>query len=587
MKNTKRNVIFSLFVIVSFIFCNLFNGMTSVANTQNGISFICGQNASTAHVQSYGDTAGTVSYIDGIMTLNLGTTGQGKRLESVCIKMNNNTGYSGSIAYRVHVQSYGWLGWANNGEKAGTSGKAKRLEGIEIKLTGELAEHYDVRYRVHIQTYGDSQGWVYNGALAGTTGEAKRLERLQVQIIPKSVVTGEPSVSYRVHRQTYGWEQFGKKDGQVSGTTGQGKRLEGIEIFLSGGNKYSGSICYQTHVQTYGWETEWKKDGQMSGTSGQAKRLEAIRIYLTGEIADYYDVYYRVHAQSYGWLSWACNGQMAGTAGQAKRLEAIQIVLVKKGNPVPGVTYSGVTAGSDSCYISSKNESNLPIIPPGNKDEGGGTDDGDTGGGSPDTGGGTENTSCKHTHTVDVVTKEAYTKKFYTVDNYDKYVGTARSVANMYKVQNASTSCFWYLYDLVEYTDEVTTICADCGKTIKVDPQTNTSWKETHPGECLHIYSYIPYYDSTGKVISGSNDSAGMPTIQCHLVCIHCGEDKGGVTEVSANSIYGTLDIVQNHFALLLFQYSPDFGTKFGTTITMPGNVPYYNYDLTNGYIGR
>ena len=347
-----------------------------------------------AHIQTYGDKAGTW---DGT-TLKLGTTGQSKRMESVTLKFENNTGYDGSIEYRVHRQTYGWTDWAGNGQAAGTTGEGKRLEGIQIRLTGELAEHYDVRYRVHIQTYGDSQGWVYNGALAGTTGESKRLERLQVQIIPKSVVTGEPSVSYRVHRQTYGWEQFGKKDGKVSGTTGQGKRLEGIEIFLSGGNRYSGNICYQTHVQTYGWETDWKKDGQMSGTSGKAKRLEAVRIYLTGEIGDYYDVYYRVHAQSYGWLSWACNGQMAGTAGQSKRLEAIQIVLVKKGNPVPGATYNGVTAVNGSCYISSKNESNPPIIPPGNKDESGGSDNGDTDEDLPDVNGDdtTETTECQH-----------------------------------------------------------------------------------------------------------------------------------------------------------------------------------------------
>ncbi len=29
-------------------------------------------------------------------------------------------------------QSYGWLGWAKNGEPSGTAGYAKRLEGIQI-----------------------------------------------------------------------------------------------------------------------------------------------------------------------------------------------------------------------------------------------------------------------------------------------------------------------------------------------------------------------------------------------------------------------------------------------------------------------
>ena len=38
------------------------------------------------------------------------------------------------IYYRVHAQSYGWLGWAKNGEEAGTEGLAKRLEAIQIVM---------------------------------------------------------------------------------------------------------------------------------------------------------------------------------------------------------------------------------------------------------------------------------------------------------------------------------------------------------------------------------------------------------------------------------------------------------------------
>ena len=38
------------------------------------------------------------------------------------------------IYYRVHVQDYGWLGWAKNGVEAGSEGMSKRLEGIEIVL---------------------------------------------------------------------------------------------------------------------------------------------------------------------------------------------------------------------------------------------------------------------------------------------------------------------------------------------------------------------------------------------------------------------------------------------------------------------
>ena len=45
------------------------------------------------------------------------------------------------VYYRVHAETYGWLGWAKNGESAGTEGLSKILEAIEIKIVpkGEAA----------------------------------------------------------------------------------------------------------------------------------------------------------------------------------------------------------------------------------------------------------------------------------------------------------------------------------------------------------------------------------------------------------------------------------------------------------------
>ncbi len=301
----------------------------------------------TAHVQSYGDKNADVITENGLETLVLGTRGQGKRVEQITINFENNTGYEGSMEYRVHRQTYGWTAWVKNGEPAGTTGESKRLEAIEIRLTGELANHYDVRYAAHAQRYGDAQGWVYNGALAGTTGESKRLEEIKVQIIPKGMISQE-QVSYRVHRQTYGWEPGWAYDGNVSGTCGQSKRLEGITIDLKG-NTYDGGITYRTHVQTYGW-LDWVSNGTMSGTQGESKRLEAIEIKLTGELAKHYDVYYRVHAQTFGWMGWVKNGEPAGTSGYGYRLEAIQILLVKKDDAAPAPSFAGVAQTTSTGY---------------------------------------------------------------------------------------------------------------------------------------------------------------------------------------------------------------------------------------------
>lgn len=335
---TKRIII--IFTVVTFELCNI--PWTETAVRANQLITLSG----VAHIQDLGDTAGTWDEATGILTL--GTRGQSRRVEAITIDLENNTGLSGSIEYRVHVQDIGWQDYRNAGEMAGTEGQAKRLEGIEMILTGDLAEYYSVVYCVHIQDYGDAQGWVSDGALAGTTGEAKRLEEVQVKLVPKYQGTAT-DVNYRVHRQDYGWESCWKTNGESSGTTGEAKRLEGIEIHLSG-LEYPGGIRYKTHVQNIGWESDWSYDGEMSGTQGLSYRLEAIQIELYGEIALEYDVYYRVHAQDYGWLGWAKNGEISGTSGLAKRLEAIQIILVKKGNAAPD-SVLGVVSDTDAIAV--------------------------------------------------------------------------------------------------------------------------------------------------------------------------------------------------------------------------------------------
>ena len=72
-----------------------------------------------------------------------------------------------------------------NGIMSGISGEAKRLEAIRIALTGEMAEHYDIYYRVHAQSFG-WLGWAKNGEAAGTAGLAKRLEGIQIVLVPKN-----------------------------------------------------------------------------------------------------------------------------------------------------------------------------------------------------------------------------------------------------------------------------------------------------------------------------------------------------------------------------------------------------------------
>ncbi len=136
------------------------------------------------HVQKYGWQAWKYN---GQMS---GTSGESKRLEGINIELRNQD-CSGDIVYTTHVQKYGWQGslsdqstWKKNGEMSGTSGEAKRLEAICINLTGEMAANYDIYYRVHAQSYG-WLGWAKNGAPAGTAGYGKRLEGIQIVLVPK------------------------------------------------------------------------------------------------------------------------------------------------------------------------------------------------------------------------------------------------------------------------------------------------------------------------------------------------------------------------------------------------------------------
>ena len=136
------------------------------------------------HVQSFG----WQSFVsNGAMS---GTSGKAKRLEGIEIKLGSLP-YAGGVRYTTHVQTYGWQGkendpttWKKDGAMAGTSGEAKRLEAIRIGLYGEMAEKYDIYYRVHAQSYG-WLGWAKNGNPAGTAGYAKRLEGIQIVLVEK------------------------------------------------------------------------------------------------------------------------------------------------------------------------------------------------------------------------------------------------------------------------------------------------------------------------------------------------------------------------------------------------------------------
>ena len=227
-----------------------------------------------------------------------GTSGQSKRLEAINIKLE---GISGGIEYRTHVQDIGWQDWVANDALSGTSAQSKRLEAIQIRLTGEAADLYDVYYRVHAQDTG-WMDWAKNGASAGTAAYSRRLEAIEIKIVAKG--SAAPGATARPFIQ----------NDSVTPTP---------VPTINPSDPDTSAVLYKTHVQDVGWQ-DYVSDGAVSGTSARSLRLEGIQIKLEGISGG---IEYSTHIQDIGWQGFVANDAMSGTSGQSKRLEAIKIRL--------------------------------------------------------------------------------------------------------------------------------------------------------------------------------------------------------------------------------------------------------------------
>ena len=118
---------------------------------------------------------------DGIMA---GTSGRGLRVEALKIELGN-VDYQGDVEYKSYIEGSGWEStFKKNGEISGTTGKSLRIEAIQAKLTGEIANHYDIYYRVHVENFG-WLGWAKSGEKAGSTGYDYRMESMQILLVEK------------------------------------------------------------------------------------------------------------------------------------------------------------------------------------------------------------------------------------------------------------------------------------------------------------------------------------------------------------------------------------------------------------------
>ena len=282
-----------------------------------------------------------------------GTTGQSKSVEDLKVGILNPV-EDGSVQINANVSGIGWQGWDTpSASEGGTTGQGRAVEAVRLRLTGSLAKDYDVYYRVHASNIG-WMAWAKDGEEAGTTGMSCSLEAVQIKLIKKGAFHPDtsgyshleiPSVTYS--SQVKGAWQNSVSAGEVSGTTGQGIPITGFSAKTT--SSVAGGINYQLHLSNVGW-TSGKSNGVQLSSTAESNSVEAIKISLSGDLATYFDVWYRVHVDNVGWLGWTKNGSVAGSTGYGAHVQAIQVRLTRKGANAPGSTVSPCLLGQPTAF---------------------------------------------------------------------------------------------------------------------------------------------------------------------------------------------------------------------------------------------
>ena len=282
-----------------------------------------------------------------------GTTGQSKSVEDLKVSILNLV-EDGSVQINANVSGIGWQGWDTpSASEGGTTGQGRAVEAVRLRLTGSLAKDYDVYYRVHASNIG-WMAWAKDGEEAGTTGMSCSLEAVQIKLIKKGASHPDtsgyshleiPSVTYS--SQVKGAWQNSVSAGEVSGTTGQGISITGFSAKTT--SSVAGGIKYQLHLSNVGW-TSGKTNGEQLSSTAETNSVEAIKISLSGDLATYFDVWYRVHVDNVGWLGWTKNGAVAGSTGYGMHVQAVQVRLTRKGANAPGSTVSPCLLGQPSAF---------------------------------------------------------------------------------------------------------------------------------------------------------------------------------------------------------------------------------------------
>lgn len=185
------------------------------------------------HVQTHGDLKG--EYVIRDTVFRVGTTGKGKRLEGLSLKLIDVPSNM-MLVYRAHVEHHGdmpkaegssvWRDpkdgslWLKSDGYIGTRQDSRRIEGIQLRLintdTNDDYSGYRIEYKVHMAQYGwgvDSRSnalnmvgnprayidvWKSSGDFAGTKGERRRIEAIDIRIRQGDLFEEDRTVANKV-----------------------------------------------------------------------------------------------------------------------------------------------------------------------------------------------------------------------------------------------------------------------------------------------------------------------------------------------------------------------------------------------------
>lgn len=156
-------------------------------------------------------------------TVIVGQKGSGIFIEGYCLEWTSPEGKDISIAYRSHIQDYGWIQWSSSSQEVSYE-QYFGVDTIQIMLYGKDAFMYDISYRIAVVGE-DWQEWVSNGEMAGVPDAHRPIEAIEIRL----------DVHEDYESATWTITEFGDDDGRQAMFYTMRNNDDGTLIVVDGG----------------------------------------------------------------------------------------------------------------------------------------------------------------------------------------------------------------------------------------------------------------------------------------------------------------------------------------------------------------